>query len=126
LQSTPLAGRVAELGALGHFAGDMNPAFTETGGARLDFFNATCPFATLSGDAQALQLSCLGRCYIFPKSSIRRLSRHRGIFSVGLRIEHAEKSYPQFVVFWASIFFWTSGFRKLKAQLESLGYEIVA
>jgi len=102
----------------------MNSAFSQTGGARLGFFNATYPFAILSADTEGLRLSCLGRNYAFSKNKIQSLSRHRGIFSVGLRIEHSEPSYPQFVVFWASMFFWTSGFQRLKAQLENLGYEV--
>jgi len=102
----------------------MTATFSQTGGARLGMFNASWPFATLSATPDALRLSCLGRDYSFPKGSIRSLSRHRGIFSTGLRIEHSDSSFPEFVVFWASLFFWTSGFRKLKAQLESLGYEI--
>ena len=87
-------------------------------------FNATWPFAKLSATEDALQLSCLGRDYPFPRQSIRGLRRHRGIFSVGLRIEHNVPSFPASVVFWASVFFWTSGFRKLKTELERLGYEI--
>ena len=104
----------------------MSEPISQTGGARLDYFNASYPFATLSADSQTLRLRCLGRDYVFPKSSIRRLSRHRGFFSVGLRVEHTEQSCPQFIVFWASVFFWTSGFQRLRTQLESLGYEIAA
>src|SRR5262245_53785863 len=105
----------------------MADVFTQTGGARLDWLNATMPFATLSGTPNALKLSCLGREYVFPKSRIERLSRHRGIFGVGLRIEHQEKSLPQFVVFWASaFFFWSWGFSILRTRLESLGYEVQA
>ena len=100
--------------------------FTQTGGARLGNFNASFPFATLSADADALRLSCLGREYHFPRSCIQRLRRHRGLFSVGLRIEHTQDSLPGFIVFWASVFFWTSGFQKLRTQLESLGYDVAA
>jgi hypothetical protein len=100
--------------------------FTRTGGVRIDRFNATYPFATLSGDSDALHLSCFGREYHFSRSSIRRLSRHRGLFSVGVRIEHTQDSLPGFIVFWASVFFWTSGFQKLKAELERLGYDVAA
>lgn len=100
--------------------------FTQTGGARLDNLNVSFPFATLSGDDTALRLSCLGREYQFPRSSIQRLHRHRGLFSVGLRIEHTRDSLPGIVVFWASVFFWTSGFQRLKTQLESLGFEVAA
>jgi hypothetical protein len=102
----------------------MTATFTQTGGARLDGFNASWPFAKLSAAPETLRLSCLGRDYVFPRHSIQNLRRHTGIFSVGLRIEHRVQSVPGFVVFWASLFFWTSGFRKLKAQLESLGYEV--
>ena len=102
----------------------MNSGFSQTGGARIDCFNATFPFATLSANTDALRLSCFGQDYAFPKDKIRRLSRHRGIFSVGLRIQHTEPSLPQFVVFWTSIVFWTAGFQRLKTQLESLGYDI--
>ena len=100
--------------------------FTETGGARLDGFNVTYPGATLSANSDGLHLTCLGRDYSIPRSSIRRLSRYRGIFSVGLRIEHTQDSLPGFIVFWTSVFFWTSGFRKLRTQLESLGYDVAA
>ena len=102
----------------------MSTAITQTGGVRLDSFNATWPFATLSATGEELRLFCLGREYLFPRSHIRSMSRYRGIFSVGLQIEHSNPSFPQFIVFWASLFFWTSGFRRLKAQLERLGYEI--
>jgi hypothetical protein len=104
----------------------MNLAFTQTGGAKLDAFNATMPFAELSGSRDALKLSCMGRDYVFPKSSIQTLCRYRGLFSVGLRIVHNEKSLPQFVVFWTSLFFWTRGFSVLCRRLESLGYEVRA
>jgi hypothetical protein len=98
--------------------------FKKIGGVRLDNFNATYPFATLSGDSDRLVLRCLGRDYNFPRNRIRRLSRHRGIFSIGLRIEHSQDALPQFVIFWASMFFWTSGFRRLKTALEELGYQV--
>jgi len=105
----------------------MTGAFTQTGGVRLDWLNATIPFATLSGTKEALQISCMGREYVFPKKSIQSLSRHRSLFSLGLRIEHNEKSLPQFVVFWTSaFFFWSWRFSLLKTRLESLGYEVLA
>jgi hypothetical protein len=103
-----------------------NPTFTQTGGARLDKFNASFPFATLSEEAQSLHLSCLGREYQLPRSSIVGLHRHRGLFSVGLRIEHTQDSVPRFIVFWASVFFWTTGFQKLRTELERLGYDVVS
>ena len=105
---------------------DFKPVFSQTGGLRLDWINATAPFAALSANSDAIHLACLGREYHFPRRTIRQLRRHRGLFSVGLRIEHTQDSLPEFVVFWASVFFWTSGFKNLKRELEGLGYEIAA
>jgi hypothetical protein len=102
----------------------MSDQFSTTGGARLDGLNWTASFATLSGNKDELRLSVPGREYVFPKNNDLRLSRYRGVFSVGLRIEHDDETVPQFVVFWAPVFFWTSGFRNLKIQLESLGYKV--
>jgi hypothetical protein len=101
----------------------MTATYTRTGGARLGRFNASWPFAKLSATSDVLRLSCFGRNYDFPRGSIRILSRHRGILSTGLRIEHSNTYYPDFIVFWASLLPWTSGFRNLKTHLESLGYE---
>jgi hypothetical protein len=99
-------------------------SFNQTGGARLDFFNATYPFATLSGNEERLELLCMGNIYVFPKEHIRALKKHRGFISIGLRIEHAKSEYPRSIVFWASLFFGTSGFRQLKGKLEKLGYRV--
>jgi hypothetical protein len=102
-------------------------AFTDTGGARIgEWFNATYPLATLSGDASGLHLMCPGHDYHFPRRTIHRLRRHRGFMSVGLQIEHTQEAVPEFIVFWASVFFWTRGFQKLKKELERLGYEVAA
>src|SRR5262245_57301701 len=102
----------------------MSGTITQRGGARLGVFNASWPFATLSATPETLRLTCLSRVYDFRRNQIRRLSRYRGMFSVGLRIDHSNTTFPEFMVFWASLFFWTSGFRKLKTRLEGLGYEI--
>jgi len=102
----------------------MTVSYEQKGGARLGWLSASWPFARLSASRESLRLSCPGRDYVFPRSSIRKLSRHRGIFSVGLRIEQRDEVAPEFIVFWASVFFWSSGFRKLRAHLEGLGYEI--
>lgn len=102
----------------------MQSTFSQTGGARLGRLNVSWPFARLLGTPDALRLICLGRDYRFPRGSIRSLSRQRGVLSAGICIVHTDSSYPEVVVFWASLFFWTSGFRRLKAQLESFGYKV--
>jgi hypothetical protein len=98
--------------------------FSQRGGIELTWLHATWPLATLSGDREALRLWCPAgvfspyRLFVFPRSRIRRLSEHLGLFSVGLRIEHIEESYPKFIVF--RVF----NFAKLKSKLTRLGYDV--
>jgi hypothetical protein len=93
-------------------------AFTQTGGARLGWGNVSCPFAKLSATEESICLSVFGGRQIFPKSSIRGLSRHGGIFSTGLRIESEQMAHGKKVIFW------TFDFQSLKNALEELGYKI--
>jgi hypothetical protein len=102
----------------------MDSTFSEPGGARLGWLNVTVPFATLSGGRNALRLSCFDQDYVFDRTSIARLSKFRGMFSIGLQILHTLPVYPEFVVIWVSPVPWSSRFAKLKAKLESLGYEV--
>jgi len=96
----------------------------QRGGARLDGFNASYPFATLKGDQNKLTLTCMGREYIFARRHIRKLSIYNGLVSVGLRIEHRIPDYPSFVVFWVSIFPWKAKITELKRKLQQLGYAV--
>ena len=80
--------------------------FTQTGGARIGegaflAFNATWPFATLTIDEREIALRCLWMKWIFPKETIRYLTVHDGVFSTGMRIDHTNKSYTGFIVFWS-------------------------
>ncbi len=99
----------------------MIATFSQTGGVRIGrgtffVFNASWPFASLRVDDSVLTLSCLGKKWTFPRTSIQRLSKHRGLFSVGLRIEHSVERYAKFIVFW------TFRFARLKQELENRGY----
>jgi hypothetical protein len=103
----------------------MDPHFfSRTGGIRLNFFNTTWPLATLSGDQYSLRLWCPvgvfspNRLFVFPRSHIRRLSKYRGLFSIGLRIEYTEESFPEFIVFLSF------DFTNLKSDLMCLGYDV--
>jgi hypothetical protein len=124
LQSARLVAAVAELGSLGGIARhEMTTTFSQTGGVRVGggtflAFNASWPFASLQADDSALTLSCLGKRWVFPKSSIRRLSKHSGLFSVGLRIEHSVAGYSEIIVFW------TFRFAHLQRELEQRGYTV--
>ena len=102
----------------------MDLTFSMNGGATVGWWNVTIPFARLSGDRNALRLSCFRRDYVFDTSNIEGLSRHRGLFSIGLRIEHTVPLYPKFVVFWVSSFPWGRRFLTLKGELERLGYRV--
>ncbi|HVV73375.1 MAG TPA: hypothetical protein VHI52_18020 [Verrucomicrobiae bacterium] len=92
-----------------------------SGGTRLGTgfgaFNASAPLARLTATRSELQLSCPGHNLVFPRNSISSLSKHRGIFSSGLRIEHTLSDCDEFVVFW------TFRFGKVQKGLSELGYE---
>jgi len=106
------------------FGSIMSATFSQTGGLRVGgglflAFNASWPFASLKVDDAGLTLSCLGKRWIFPRTSIGRLSKHEGLFSVGLRIEHSVADYAKFIVFW------TFRFAQLRRELEQRGYTVV-
>lgn len=101
----------------------MTAVFTQKGGIRIGegiftAFNASWPFAHLTVTPRQLLLSCFSYQYSFPRESIRRLSRYRGWFSVGLRVEHTVPTYPVFLVFW------TFKYAALKQQLQKMGYTL--
>lgn len=101
----------------------MTATFTQTGGIRIGeglfrAFNASWPFAQLVVNPKEIHLSCFSYDYSFPKESICRLSRHRGLFTAGLRIEHSVAGYPAFIVFW------TLKYQILKKQLLDMGFTV--
>lgn len=91
-------------------------SYSQLGGARLDLFNATIPFARLVVTPSKILLPVLGRELTFEKREIVSLRRHRGLFSTGLRIEHSRPDAPSFVVFW------TANFAQLAEALSHFGY----
>lgn len=98
--------------------------YSMRGGARFGNFNVSYPFATLSVGSDSIIIEGLGKRACIPKSKIRALSRHRGMFSVGLRIAHECPTIPSRLIFWASLVPFNSAFEKLKAQLVRLGYAV--
>lgn len=93
-------------------------SYSQTGGARLNSFNATIPFATIVVTPSCITLSVFAKQHRFKRSDVRSLARHRGLFSTGLRIEHSCSSAPAFVVFWST------SFPKLAGSLERLGWHV--
>jgi hypothetical protein len=92
--------------------------FAQRGGARLDYFNATWPFAKLAVRLDALVLDVALSHYEFPRDSIQRLRRYRGLWSLGLVIEHTlmDPDVPWLVIFWVT------DYEALRAALEREGY----
>src|SRR5450756_2146890 len=88
--------------------------FSQIGGARLDMFNASVPYAELTVFRNAIRLNCLGQEYLFAKDTIAALAKYRGLFSIGLLIRHTVPLYPKFVVFWVYLFWSRTPFEKLK------------
>jgi hypothetical protein len=98
--------------------------FSLIGGARINMMNASIPFAELSVFRKGLRLSCLGNEYFFARDRIVALSRYKGLFSTGLRIHHTVPVYPDFIVFWVSVFLMKSRFASLREKLKDFGYEV--
>jgi hypothetical protein len=98
------------------------PDYAQRGGVRigtgLRALNATWPLATRTVSTSKLSIRSVLGSFVFPKNSIKRLSRHHGFFSVGLRVQHEDPSCPSFVVFW------TFGFGRLRDELQRAGYDV--
>jgi hypothetical protein len=101
-----------------------NAGFSQIGGARINSANASIPYAELSIFPNALRLTCFNQEYVFLRSNIIALAKYRGLFSTGLHIHHNVPTYPEFIVFWVSVFDWGSRFTKFKRQLQAFGYEV--
>ena len=97
-----------------------NEIFSQIGGTRLGFFNATWPFAKISVSQDTLELKCFSKKYKFEKDQIIDLREYNGMMSKGLLIEHKLNDYPEHIVFW------TFKFERLKHSLEKFGYLINA
>src|SRR6185503_8725488 len=91
----------------------MMDSYTETGGARIGrsywlALHASYPLATLTVTADFIELQVKGLGLFtrgnirrFPRSSIVRLTRKRGLFSQGLRIEHSLANTEPYMLFWS-------------------------
>jgi hypothetical protein len=97
------------------------PVFTQRGGARLDSFNATWPFAKLSVTSDTLILDVLFAHYEFPRRTVEALRPYRGFGGLGLIIEHTvvDLTIPWLVIFW------TFNYRALEEALAQAGYPVL-
>ena len=94
------------------------PQIRHRGGLRMDGINITWPFAILVASEQEIELSYFNRGYRLQSSQVRFLKRHRGFFSVGLKIVHDAPHCPSELVFWSF------EYDKLRQAFERLGYDV--
>ena len=102
--------------------------YSETGGARYgsSFWTAvnfTWPFATLTATSEQIEIRVsLGKLwsktFALERALIKSIRRKRSLWSVGIEVDHSVSEVPPFILFW------TFRYRRLKQELESLGYEI--
>jgi hypothetical protein len=102
--------------------------YVETGGLRWGqsfggALNATWPLATIHVSADHLRLSVSvwklwKRSFDFERVEVRQIRRKRGLFSVGVVVEHGNPEYPPFILFW------TFRYKILCGALRRLGYEV--
>jgi hypothetical protein len=93
----------------------MQQPFTETGGARIGWLNASWPFAQISADQGNLIISVLWRTYAFTLKQVLFIERYSGLTSEGIRIRHNVAEYPEKIIFWGNPDkllngIWSSGF----------------
>lgn len=102
------------------YAIDMSEKARQIGGARVDGFYASWPFARFEATKNKIILRVFSKKYEIEKEKINTLKKHRGLFSIGLKIEHNKDKMPK------SLIFWTFRFKKLKQSLEEIGYKVDA
>ena len=89
----------------------------------MDVYEADWPFAKLIIAPNELIVQHFTKSYSFPKDSIR-LIKYRVYLKQGLKIEHSESLVAKHFVFFPNAWIFSSGLKKLIANLESLGYTI--
>jgi hypothetical protein len=106
--------------------GEENPGefLWERGGARIGWFGASGPLATLSRDRNNLRISFGGENFVFAKDRIEALRMSRGLLSGSVYVEHVVPIYPPCVKFGFALTPWSPRFNRIKQQLESLGYVV--
>ncbi|MBT7066173.1 MAG: hypothetical protein HN919_07705 [Verrucomicrobia bacterium] len=87
--------------------------------------NATWPFAKLRATAGQIDITLRGLIssdehFTFKKEDIVALRRKRGLFSVGLEIQHQVKAYAPYILFWSF------RFSELRSKLEERGFVVEA
>jgi len=96
-------------------------AYTQRGGLFVGFgywygLRSSWPLAKINISKDSISISTLIGGYTIQKAEITALKRYG--WGGGIKIEHSNASESPYIVFWPS------SYKKLKANLERLGYEI--
>ena len=94
------------------------PVLADSAGFIGGVWYGTSSFYAINVTQSELALHCFGKRARIPKDSVRRISRWRGLFSTGVRIEHSAGGIEPFVVFW------TPNFQQVAGALETAGYVV--
>ncbi len=102
--------------------------YIETGGLRWGgsywgATNVTFPFAKIQMTTEEINISVKRlfkneKAFTFSKCDIISIKKKRGLFSVGISIEHSIQEYPSLILFW------TLGYNELQKKIENFGYDI--
>jgi hypothetical protein len=107
--------------------GKMLSGYHERGGLRWgrSFWggsNATWPFATLHLTPERVEVRVnawlLRDTFVFTRADVKSFCKRRGLFSVGVQIDHQRPNYPPVIVFW------TFHCRRLLAAAQEAGYTV--
>lgn len=99
--------------------------WTEVGGlwwgrGDVGTINVTWPFAMLRAMPTQIRIRVwfplVWRKFVLNRHEVRLIRRHKGLFSVGVRFEHASLRCPEFLLFW------TFSPDRVIARLGELGY----
>jgi hypothetical protein len=99
----------------------MSSTMRFIGGARLNFFNATWPLATLWLDENRLRLRAMSADYELRKDQIQAIELGCGVLRDGLKIVPSSIAAPDVMIFWPLPF----QMRKISALAAELGYVVV-
>ena len=89
------------------------------GGARVNAWGTSWPFARLSVEGDGLRLSVMGRQYLLEADRIERLVRSRQLSpTTGIRLVHTDKDLPE------TLIFFPVRYKAVCSSLRSFGFEV--
>ena len=86
------------------------------GGARVNMFNVTWPFATMEITKEYIEIKFFSKEYKFYVDEISVIEKYKGLVSKGLRIIRKNNGCPE------SFIFWTFQQKRILSCLSGSGY----